>query len=245
LFELRDRFEFLSSFWAAAAVFFFILVTGFVLGARSKAQRLRWLFCALFLPFVAHGVSLAASSQAIGYRTVFPLAGLMLVLVVYGMRSMVAAGRVRLGVQHAAFGLLAVVAVITARSNAFTLIAEPQGREWELIQTAVSELKLEPDTDIYIIRPTIADRSTERVFDDEFGSLSSDADWASKEMFKAAIRERFPERLPLRTDVTVTTGFVPPPLPAAYDLIIDLRKLKNERTEPPLTVATEPSALPR
>jgi hypothetical protein len=236
LFELRDRFDTSFSFWVAAAVFLSILLLGARFGMRDKSRRLRWLFCALALPFIAHGVSLAASSQAIGYRTVFPLSGLMLVLVVYGLRSTVAAGRMHAGVQHVAFGLLAAVAVISAQRNSFTLIAQPQSREWGLIQAAVDDLRLEADTDVYIIRPGIDHRSTEEVFDDEFGSLSSDADWASKEMFKAALRERFPERLPPGYGVTLTTGLGPPPSPAAYDIVIDLRKLKDSR-EDALTVA--------
>ena len=69
-------------------------------------------------------------------------------------------------------------------------------------------------------------RSTQRVYADEYGSLTSDADWAAKEMFKAAIRERFPDGLPAGTDYLLTTGFGPPP-PVGYDLVADLRELKN------------------
>jgi hypothetical protein len=74
----------------------------------------------------------------------------------------------------------------------------------------------------------IEDRSTEQVFDDEFGSLSSDADWASREMFKAAMRERFPEHLPSGSSLSIITGPVPPASPSAYDEVVDLRKLRQE-----------------
>ena len=77
-----------------------------------------------------------------------------------------------------------------------------------------------------MIRPSIDYRSTERIYADEYGSLTSDADWAAKEMFKAAIRERFPAGLPEGTDYLLTTGFGPPP-PVGYDLVVDLRELKN------------------
>ena len=60
---------------------------GFVYGAEDAEQRRRWLFAALLLPFVAHSVSLAASSQAIGYRTLLPLSGLFLVLFAFGLRA--------------------------------------------------------------------------------------------------------------------------------------------------------------
>jgi hypothetical protein len=49
------------------------------------------------------------------------------------------------------------------------------------------------------------------MYADEYGSLTSHADWAAKEMFKAALRERFPDGLPEGTDYLLTTGFGPPP----------------------------------
>jgi hypothetical protein len=228
LFELRDRFNTPATFWIVAASFGLLLLLGFKYGARNASQRARWLFCFLCLPFVAHAVSLAASSQAIGYRTVFPLSGLVLVLVVFALRGLVQGGRIRPRLQHGAFAAVLVVAAVSAQRNAFTLIAEPQAREWEIIQTAAQQLRLDADTDVYIIKPTVEDRSTERIFDDEFGSLSSDAEWASKEMFKAAMRERFPEKLPAGTAYSIETGFAPPTSPAAYDAVIDLRKLRTE-----------------
>jgi hypothetical protein len=228
LFEIRDRFETSLWFWLVAASFGAILALGFRFGARDASRKKRWLFCLLFLPFVAHAASLAASSQAIGYRTVFALSGLILVLVVYALRSVVEVGRLRPRLQQGVFAALLVVAAASAQRNAYTLIAVPQAREWELIQTAAQQLRLDSDTDIYIIRPGLDDRSTERVFDDEFGSLSSDADWASKEMFKAAIRERFPLSLPVGSAYSIVTGPVPPPKPGAYDTVIDLRKLRLE-----------------
>jgi len=228
LFELRDRFNTNAAFWVAAGGFGTLLSPGFWFGARNASQKVRWLFCLLCLPFVAHAVSLAASSQAVGYRTVFPLSGLVLVLVVFALRSVVVAGRIRLPLQHGAFAVLLLVAAVDAQRNAYTLIAEPQNREWELIQAAAQRLRLDADTDVYIIRPGIDDRSTERVFDDEFGSLSSDADWASKEMFKAAMRERFPDTLPKGTAYSIETGPLPPASPGAYDTVIDLRKLRQE-----------------
>jgi hypothetical protein len=228
LFELRDRFDTSPWFWVVAATFGAILALGFKFGARDASHKARWLFCLLFLPFVAHAVSLAASSQAIGYRTVFPLSGLVLVLVVFSLRGVVEAGRLRPRLQRAVFGALLVVAAVSAQRNAYTLIAVPQSREWELVQTAADTLRLDADTDVYIIRPGIDDRSTEAVFDDEFGSLSSDGDWAAKEMFKAAMRERFPESLPKGSAYSIETGAAPPPSPAAYDAVIDLRKLRQE-----------------
>jgi hypothetical protein len=204
------------------------------------------LFCLVALPFIAHSVSLAASSQAIGYRTLLPLSGLFLVLLVFAMRAVVRAGSVRPVTQAVALGALVFSAAVLAYHNSYTLIAEPQAREWQLFHSAASRLRLAPDTDVYIIRPTIDDRSTEQVYDDEFGSLSSDADWAAKEMFKTALRERFPATVANGKSYRLETGWLPPMQPGNYDLVLDLRRLKNEGDR---TVASaigqEPTALRR
>jgi hypothetical protein len=247
LFELRDRFNTTAFFWVVAAGFGALLGLGYRYGARTASQKARWLFCLLCLPFAAHAVSIAASSQAIGYRTMFGLSGLMLVLVVFAIRSVVSTNNLRPWLERAAFGALFVFAAISAHRNAYTLIAEPQAREWALIEDAAKKLRLDSDTDVYIIRPGIDDRSTEQVYDDEFGSLSSDADWASREMFNDAMRERFPEHLPSGSALSVETGPTPPSSPSAYDEVVDLRKLRLEgdRTTIAATTAAEATTASR
>ena len=245
LFELRDRFATQPWFWIVTSVFGSVMLLGFFYGG-NRSHKLRWLFCLLALPFVAHSVSLAASSQAIGYRTLLPLSGLFLVLLVFAMRAVVRAGSVRPVTQAVALGALVFSAAVLAYHNSYTLIAEPQSREWQLFHSAAAQLRLAPDTDVYIIRPTIDDRSTEQVYDDEFGSLSSDADWAAKEMFKTALRERFPAAVANGKSYRLESGWLPPTRPGNYDLVIDVRRLKSEGDR---TVASaigqEPTALRR
>ena len=62
------------------------------------------------------------------------------------------------------------------------------------MQAAANRLQLSRDTSVYLIRPTIDYRSTERVYADEYGSLSADAQWGAVEMFRAAMRRALPER---------------------------------------------------
>jgi hypothetical protein len=239
LFQLRDSLATPPWFWFVVAGVVVLMLAGFVYGTKSRTERLRWLFAALLLPFAAHSVSLAASSQAIGYRTLLPMSGLFLVLAFFGLRALGA----RLGLSRPAYAgvLVAVVATaaVLAQRNALKLIAEPQGYEWSLIEAAATRLRLAPgETRVYVIRPSVAHRSTERIYADEYGSLTSDADWAAKEMFKAAMRERFPDGLPAGTSFYLTTGFGPPP-PVGYDMIVDLRELKvqGERAPPETTAA--------
>lgn len=226
LFSLRDVLATPPSFWIVVAAVVVVILLGFVYGAKTTQQRMRWLFVALLLPFVAHSVSLAASSQAIGYRTLLPLSGLYLVLAMFGLRAIVMRFKLPRLAESGALAAILVAAAVLAWHNAFALIAKPQGNEWALIEAAASRLRLTKEARVYLIRPSMEHRSTERVYADEYGSLTSDADWAAKEMFKAAVRERFPGGLPEGTDYLVTTGFGPPP-PVGYDLVADLRELKN------------------
>ncbi len=226
LFALRDSFATPPWFWLVLAAVVVVVVFGFVYGTKNARQRRRWLLVALLMPFVAHSVSLAASSQAIGYRTLLPLSGLFLVLFVFGLRSVLARLQSRSAVEAMALGALVLIAAVLARHNALTLIAEPQGNEWRLFQAAVSRLPIGRETSVYIVRPTTSYRSTERIYADEFGSLSADAQWAALEMFRAAVRQRFPQGLPEGTSYTLTTSITPPIMP--YDLVLDLRELKNQ-----------------
>lgn len=238
LFALRDALATPPWFWIVVAAVVAIIVLGFVYGAKTAQQRLRWLFVALLLPFVAHSVSLAASSQAIGYRTLLPLTGLFLVLAMFGLRAVVARFRLPRLAEAGTLAAIVVTGAVLAQHNALTLIAEPQGNEWRLIESAANRLTIKADARVYVIRPSVEHRSTKRIYADEYGSLTSDADWAAKEMFKAAMRERFPNGLPAGTDYLLTTGFGPPP-PVGYDLVVDLRELKNlgERAPPERTAS--------
>jgi hypothetical protein len=215
LFALRDSFATPVWFWFVVAAVVLVCVLGFAYGTKVAHERWRWLFAALLLPFFAHSVSLAASSQAIGYRTMFPLTGLFLVLFA---EAAVLAGFVAVGAALASYYSL-------------TLIAEPQGREWRLIQAAANRLPLAQDTQIYFIRPSTDYRSTERIYADEHGSLSADAQWAVVEMFRAAMRQRFPDGLPEGMNYTLVTSFTPPIV--AYDFVFDLRELRNQGERAP------------
>jgi hypothetical protein len=225
LFALRDSYATPVWFWLVVAAVIAVVLLGFTYGARTASQRRRWLFAALVLPFVAHSVSLAASSQAIGYRTLLPLSGLFLVLFVFGLRAISVRFKWPRAAEATLLGAFVLVGALLARHNTFTLIAEPQGNEWRLFQAAVSRLPLGRETSVYITRPTFSYRSTEHVYADEYGSLSADAQWAAIEMFRAAVRQRFPQGLPMDTSYTITTSLTPPI--KGYDLVLDLRQLRT------------------
>jgi hypothetical protein len=228
LFALRDSLNpAVWTFWVAVVVSLVIIVLG-VRTAAAPVARTKWLVCLAVLPFLAHAVSLAAAERAIGYRTLFTLSGLVLVLVVFALRSLQETRRLKPWMLHTALGLVIAGAAVAANRHAFTLMAEPQNYEWDLVLSPVMRTTFKAGTKVYIITPTPADRSTDESFADEFGSLSSDSDWAPQEMFKCAMRERFGHKLPKGISYTVTLGR-DAPAKGAYDLVIDMRKLSRWR----------------
>jgi hypothetical protein len=232
LYALRDNFNTgVEIFWGAVLFVIFILGIGFkTAAARTDAMvKKKWLVCFIALPFLANLVSLVAVERSTGYRTLFALSGLVLVMVVFALRVMRVDGRIKLPVYYICLVLLILVAGATAHLNTFTLIAEPQGYEWEMVHNAVMRTNFKAETRVFIITPQPGDRSTERMFADEFGSLSSDVDGLAKDMFRTAIHDRFGNKLPKGTGYTIAAG---PEAPAAkaFDLVIDMRKLKKLRT---------------
>jgi hypothetical protein len=232
LYALRDTFNVGAwLFWpAAAAVLAAIGYAYRTVGCTDATAKKKWLVCGLAMPLLAHAVSLAAAERSTGYRTLFALSGLVLVLLVYAFRSLRVADRLKLPVYYAVLGLLVVIAALTARNNTLGLIAEPQGYEWEMVHNAVMRTNFKTETKVYLIMPQTGDRTTARMFADEFGSLSAGSDVVAKEIFKAAIRDRFGSKMPKGTAYTLAVGTAEP-AGKTYDLVIDLRKLKALRMQ--------------
>jgi hypothetical protein len=234
LFALRDKYNTGAVlFWGAAALSAVVISFGWRFGPANWSHRARWLVCALLLPFVAHGASLASAAWVNGYRTLFGLAGLVVVLLVFGVRSLRVSGRMSLRTQHATLGAFVAIAALSAGYNAYTLLAAPQSREWTAMRDAADRIPVDIDTSVYIITPLLSERSTRRLFSDEFGSLSSDSDWVPKEMFKTAMRERLPDGLPAQCRFSLTSGHDVPDAASDFDAVIDLRRFKNEAVEQP------------
>ena len=231
LFALRDDHG--VGIWAlgiAAVAVAGIIGLGYyhVVQVKGSTVKKKWYLCMLVAPLVAHAVSLVAAERAVGYRTLFALSGLALLLLIFALRSLLEADRIKLPVYYACLGALVLGGMITAYFNTNSLIAQPQNAEWEIVRAAVMRVDIKKSLRVYLIRPAPEDRTTARTFVDEFGSLSSDSDWVPQEMFKVALHERFPKKLPAGTSFTVTSGReVPGEL--AYDFVIDLRKVRQHR----------------
>ena len=231
LFALRDDFGNGSGlFWSAVLVSVGLIGAGIRLTPSVPAAwwKRKWVWGLFILPLVAHVASLMAAERSTAYRVLFPLSGLVLVFVIYSLRAVATAAKVKPMLHYLGLGVLATGVAWFAHQQAFALIAEPQGHEWDIVQNALLRANFTKPTTVYFITPTLADRSTEEVFGDEFGSLSSDSPSVPKDMVKAALHERFGAKLPKGGSYTFDSGREVP-APQAYDLVIDMRRLKQRK----------------
>jgi hypothetical protein len=232
LYALRDDFNTGAVFfWAAVALVVtflaWIIHSGPVMD--GGCARLAWWLCFGMLSWVAHSVSLVVAERSIGYRTLYALSGLVLVVVFTALRRLPIAEKQQLWVRYSVLAALLLIAAGLAAYQSYTLIAQPQAREWHLVRSAVLQARLSDTTQIYVIKSALADRSTARVYFDEFGSLSSDSDWVPREMGKAALRERFPAGLPNGWRIDIVQGSKKPPVDGAADVVIDMRQMRQWR----------------
>ncbi len=231
MFALRGDFN-IGAFWfwpvVALVLAFIVWILWIEPEKETDNERLKWQLCLGVLPFVAHGISLLAAERSNGYRTLFALSGLVVVVFFTALRRLPVAGKTKPYVQYGVLTAVILGAMFLAHWQTLKLIAEPQEREWSMIQDAVKDAYFKDKIRFFIVEPTIDDRSTNFVHSDEFGSLTSDSQWAPKEMFKAALRERFPKGLKNGHTCEYAQGHKPPP-EGTFDVVIDLRKLREFR----------------
>lgn len=194
----------------------------------EEVHRTRWKVCLFAMPFVMHAVSLLAAENTAGYRTLFALTGLVLVLVLFACRTILQDWKMKPRIYYPVFGIIFLALAFVANRQCFSLIAEPQANEWDMMQGHVMRANFTKVPRVYIITPTVADRSTDRIYRDEFGSVSSSSHVVAEEMFRAAVRQRYPAKLPKGSSYTLVVG---PTLPQAgtFDVVIDMRRMKSLR----------------
>ena len=228
LFALNDdHFTGVVFYWLLALAVVATLVMGYkkITSHEDEMVRRRALYAVIALVFVTVAVCVVASDRIAAYRVLYALAGLVLLLMVYSLRALVVAKKPRPG-HYAGLLVICIVIGFVAHRNSYRLLAEPQGNEWEMMRGAVLRADFKKKVRVHIILAGHDDRSTERIYGDEFGSISSDSEAVAKDMFHAAVRTRFPDKLPQGGQATVTTSSVEPQ-PGSYDLLIDMRKLKS------------------
>lgn len=211
-------------FWSAALGSVAVIATGFWLKAREAATGMgkKWVWCVVIMPVLAHGAGLLTAERSTAYGLLFPLAGLVLVLVLHNLRVLTTAREIKPLHHYLALGLLAAGAAMVASRNAFVHIAEPQGRDWDLVKNMVLRANFTKPTSVFIITPAPGKTGERHQYGDSSGLLPGDSVLWSVEMLKAALHERFANKLPKGGSYTVETG---PERPGdkPYDVVIDLR----------------------
>jgi hypothetical protein len=234
LFVLRDDFFNIRAifYWLAASgmVAFLVWIFRKEPVTEDNIDRVKWWLCLTVLPWVAISISLLAKERSNGYRTLFALSGLVVVVAFTALRRLPLPKHVEPLVHFGAMGVVLLGAAFFAEQHTTKLVAEPQSHEWTLVRDAVAQAQLKEKgvTKFFLVEPSLADRSTRLVHADEFGSLSSDTDQFAREMFGAAVHDRYPEGLPKGQSVELGLG-KQAPAEGSCDFVIDMRKLKHWR----------------
>jgi len=205
------------------------LVLGFrrAMSSGDAGLRRRVMLAAGVLAVAILAICFFASEQIAAYRVIFPLAGLVLTLLIYAVRSLLVGVKIQLA-HYLALGLVCAGVAFLAHRQSFLLLAEPQGVEWDEMRSAVLRANFERPVRVHIVLSSAAERLTDQMYGDEFGAISSDSDAVAKDMFRAALHARFPDRLPKGGKYTLSTSR-DEPTTGTYDLLIDMRRIKRER----------------
>jgi hypothetical protein len=204
-----------------------IIGSGLEWRRHGWSRGLVWIAGLLGLPLFAFMVNMVAAERYATYRTILSLTGVLLCFLVASFRPLTG----WLGVRGRKVAVILVItaAFLTARHRAYALLAVPQGNEWQLMLEGAEQVKLDGSPPrVFAIEPTLADISTDTIYHDEFGSLSTNSTWVPKEMFKRAMHEIHPGVPDLEQQFEFSSG---PKLPGGqhYDIVIDLHQLRRFR----------------
>jgi len=196
----------------------------------GRSRGLIWTLALLGLPVFAAAVSLVASERYATYRTIFAMTAVLLCFLVASVESLTAHW------QTSTRRVLALVLVsgsfFIAQHHVYALIAVPQGNEWQLIVDGAKHVRLDAPSRprIFVIASSPSDISTDTIYHDEFGSLSSNSEWVPKEMFKRAMHDLHPTVPNLESRYEFAEGYK---LPSGqhYDVIIDMHQLRRFHTD--------------
>ena len=218
-------------YWGCAGLAGALLLAGVAIEWRrhGRTRGLIWLAALVCLPLLAFVVSLVASERYATYRTILAMTAVLLCFMVASADALLSTLNSTL--RRSVVGGVLLLAFACAQYHPYALIAVTQGNEWKLIVDGAERVSLgEHKPHIYAVTSTPQDRSTESIYHDEFGSLSTNSEWVPKEMFKRAMHDLKPNVANLEARYDFAEG---PKLPSGqhYDVIIDLHRLRRFYTD--------------
>lgn len=216
-------------FVAALLIVLALLLTGvfWLLRRRGASAALLWLAGLAGLPLAAYGVSLLAAERWVTYRTLYPCAAVVLVLALTVLDWLLP-GRTRPRLRLAGLAGLTLAAAVTARWQAYTLLAQPQALELRFLEAGARAIDPAQHPQVFVLTPDSLMAPAAVRWADEFGSLSMDSDWTPKEALKHLMRERFPGKPEVTDHYTYASGGAVPK-GAHPDVVIDLRRIAEYR----------------
>jgi len=226
--NLRDH----GMYLACAGMVGMLLLAGLYLEWKryGRLRGLVWAGGLFFLPVLAAGVSLVASERYATYRTIFAMTAVLLCFLVASLRSL--SDHWQLSSRRLLAVLAVAVSFFIAQHHVYALIAVPQGNEWQLILSGAKRVQLNAPSrpKVFAIASSPSDISTDTIYHDEFGSLSSNSEWVPKEMFKRAMHDLHPNVPNLESRYEFAEGYK---LPSGqhYDVIIDMHQLRRFHTD--------------
>jgi hypothetical protein len=190
---------------------------------RGLAAALLWWISGCGLGLMAYVVSLVATERWPTYRTLWPLTGVVVVYLVASIRQLGLlwprwGGRSALAL---VCGLVAIGAFQAAQTSE-EFLAEPQRAELARLEAAAAKIDPVRQPRVFVLFPSRLDTQADVNYQDEFGSLSGDSEWCTKEMLLLLLHERFPQQPEMVKRLHLAFGHWKPK-PGTYDLLIDLR----------------------
>ena len=195
-----------------------------------------WLAVLILLVVMSYSVNLASMNRFVAYRHLWAPTSILLLFSVAGVRSLSRSWQ-RLGRigAPAALSFLLAASVVLAHVQAYELVALPQSEELAAIEEGAKRIDITKQPRVFIVISSRRDAPSAIRFADEFGSLSTDAEWVSAEMLEGIMKERFPDSGDVTKLYRLRCGDVLPPK-QHYEVVIDLRRLKNMDLEEALDI---------
>ena len=215
----RRRYALLA--WVLLA----IGLTRYFRGSWTDRIRLG-LLAALLMPLSYLPNLLTAESWAT-YRTTCALTSLVVVYAFFAVQGYGSLLRTRLAARilNSGYCGAALVCMALAIYQVQAFVTQPQGQELALLRQQLARADFTHAKQVILLCPPEPPFEARRY--DEFGNLSSLADWSARPMVSLLLRELDPRRadLPVRS-YPATTPFECPP---ANAVVLDLREMVNHQ----------------
>jgi hypothetical protein len=212
MFVVRDALGRTDPWYGLAqAIIVGAIVTALVGASTRASESLQRTAGWLATLFAAYAVSFIAIERWASYRTIWPMTGVLLAAAYLGVRRWIdAMGDARLPVQRAVATAVIGTVAVSAAWNARQLLAVPQAREWARMREIAARFDPAVGGQVFVVLPRSSFSPSPLRHLDEFGSLSSDADWAAKEMFKQALRAAHPALVNPASKLVWQSGYARP-----------------------------------